>query len=674
MASLTELIAAAQKGDGEAYGRIVERFQDMAYYTAYRYLGEQQPAQDAAQDAFIEAYRCLPSLESPLALTAWFRRIIFKQCDRQARSRQPLHLDDDTWLALATDRPGPDQMLEQMQQRQAVRTAVQNLPEIYQQVTQRFYLHGRSMADIALDLDLPLSTIKKRLYTARQLLKERVKPMSAPTYHPSQDDTFSNRIRFFIALKHNDLTQAGQLVRRNPALLTVETEWGVASDGWYWPLGSTALHWAAGTGNLPLTTLLVEAGADVNNLDRSGNTPLKRAVHMGQLETARWLLANGADANVAASNGQTALHAAVIRNWPEMVDLLLAQGAATAVSDSNGRTPLDWAVAKNLPALARKLSDSADLTWPDPPTPAATTTIWETGIKLLDLLAPLRWGGRNGLFSPLSGVGVDVMLGELIHCLATHYDGVTVQLGLGHGDFTAESRALQWRNLGVADHVELFFGDEKDSPARRRHLVQQGVKRALELAQAQPVLLLVYTHLALSDGVMALLDETNEVSNITTLFAGIESVGAEPPALADLDAAFTFDRQRAIQALWPAVDPIRSYAARFENDAHKELANQAARLCKRYLDLQPIYQNQGLAGFDMPLYGDAERQAVIRARLLHHFLSQPLVVAESWSAVPGQYVPLAETMRTTQAILAGAMDDAPEEEWTRLGHWSPKWT
>jgi DNA-directed RNA polymerase specialized sigma24 family protein len=95
MASLTELIAAAQHGDGEAYGRIVERFQDMAYYTAYRYLGEQQPAQDAAQDAFIEAYRCLPALESPLAFTAWFRRIIFKQCDRQARSRQPLHLDDD---------------------------------------------------------------------------------------------------------------------------------------------------------------------------------------------------------------------------------------------------------------------------------------------------------------------------------------------------------------------------------------------------------------------------------------------------------------------------------------------------------------------------------------------------------------------------------------------------
>lgn len=673
MASLAELIVAAQKGDGKAYGRIVERFQDMAYYTAYGYLGEQQPAQDAAQDAFIEAYRCLPSLDSPSAFTTWFRRIIIKQCDRQARSRQPLHLDDDTWLALAVDEPGPDRMLEQMQQRHAIRTAVQNLPDIYQQVTQRFYLQGRSLADIALDLDLPISTIKKRLHTARQLLKEKMRPMSAVTYHPSQDTTFSDRVRFFIALKNNDLVQARQLARRDPALLTAETEWGVASDGWYWPLGATALHWATGTGNLPLTTLLVEAGADVNSPDRSGNTPLKRAVHMGQLETARWLLAHGADANVAASNGLTALHAAVIRNWPEMVDLLLAQGADTAVSDSNGRTPRDWAAAKNLPPLARKLNDGHDLTWPGPLTLTGTTTIWETGIKILDLLAPLRWGGRNGLFSPLSGVGVNVILGELIHCLATHYGGVTVELGLSQGDFTAASRALQWRNLGVADHLELFFGDKNDSPGRRRHLVQQGVKRALESARTQPVLLLVSSHLALTDGVMALLDETNEVSNLTTLFAGKESIGAEPPALANLDAAFTFDHQRAQQALWPAVDPTRSYAARFENDDHKELATQAARLCKRYLDLQPIYQNQGLAGFDMPLYGDGERQAVIRARLLHHFLSQPLVVAESWSAVPGQYVPLAETMRTTQAVLAGALDDLPAEDLTHPGQWSPKW-
>ncbi len=97
MELLEKLVIAAQNGDGEAYGRIVERFQDMAYYTAFSYLGEQQPAQDAVQDAFIEAYRCLSTLIEPRAFPAWFRRIVFKQCDRQTRRRQPLHY---IWMML----------------------------------------------------------------------------------------------------------------------------------------------------------------------------------------------------------------------------------------------------------------------------------------------------------------------------------------------------------------------------------------------------------------------------------------------------------------------------------------------------------------------------------------------------------------------------------------------
>lgn len=672
--SLLKLVVAAQAGDAGAYGRIVERFQDMAYYTALRYLGDHQQAQDAAQDAFIDAYCCLPSLVEPVAFPAWFRRIVLKHCDRQARSRQPLHLADEIWFNLATEGPGPDQMLEQWQLQQAVQAAIAGLPEIYRVVTQHFYLRGRSTNEVALHLDLPISTIKKRLYTARQLLKERIKPMTTTTYHPSQDDTFADRIRFFVALRQNDLKQVRQLVRRTPVLLATVTTWDASAGGWHWPLGATALHWAAGTGNVPLTALLVEEGGDVNVPDRSGTTPLKRAVHMGRLETARWLLEHGANPNLAADNGQTPLHAAVIRNLPEMVDLLLAQQADRAVADSQGRSPRDWAVVKGLPALARKLGGDGGAPQLETTRPTPATTIWETGIKIVDLLAPLKWGGRNGLLTPLSGIGADVMLAELIQCMAVRYGGTTVQLGLEHGDFTAESRLLQWCHYGVDSYVELFFGDVKDSDVRRRHLAQQALQRALDLAGKQPVLLLVYTHLALSEGVMAILDEANEVSNVTTLFAGIESIGAEPPALSNLDAAFTFDRLRAQQGLWPAVDPVRSYARHFEDAAHQTAAEAAVRLCKRYLDLHPIYANQGMAGFDLVLYGEAERQAVIRARRLHRFLSQPLVVAEIWSATPGQYVPLADTLQTARAILDGEMDDVPEEELAFIGPWSPKWT
>jgi RNA polymerase sigma factor (sigma-70 family) len=674
MMSLAQLVIAAQAGDAEAYGRLVERFQDMAYYTALRYLGDHPQAQDAAQDAFIDAYRCLPTLAEPIAFPAWFRRIVLKHSDRQARARQPLHLAEEIWHNLAADGPGPDQMLEQLQWQQAVHAAVRSLPEIYREVTQLFYLHGRSTNDVALRLDLPISTIKKRLYTARQLLKERIKPMTTTTYHPSQDDTFSTRVRFFIALKQNDLKQVRLLARRAPELLATETEWGVAAEGWHWPLGATALHWAASSGNVPLAALLVEEGGDVNIRDRGGATPLKRAVHMGQMETARWLLEHGADPNLAAGNGQTPLHAAVIRHEPEMVDLLLAQGADTAAADNQGRTAQDWAVVKGLPALARKLGGSGEEAPPQAVQPAPATTIWETGVKIVDLLAPLKWGGRNGLFTPLSGIGADVMLGELIYCMAVRYGGTTVQLGLEHGDFTLESRLLQWRNYGVDAYVELFFGNAKDSDVRRRHLVEQGIERALVLAGNQPVLLLVYTDLALAKGVMPILDQVNETPNVTTLFAGIESIGAEPAVLSHLDAAFTFDRLRAQQGLWPAVDPVRSYTNHFEDAAHQAVAEAALRLCKRYLDLHPIYQNQGMAGFDLALYGEAERQAVIRARRLHRFLSQPLVVAESWSATPGQYVPLAETLRATRAILEGEMDNVPEEELAFIGPWSPRWT
>ena len=94
MSSTEQWIQLAQEGDGEAYGRIVVDFQDMAYGVAYGILGERHCAYDAAQDAFIEAFSCLPKLNEPRAFPAWFRRIVVKQCDRQMRKRQPDLLDE----------------------------------------------------------------------------------------------------------------------------------------------------------------------------------------------------------------------------------------------------------------------------------------------------------------------------------------------------------------------------------------------------------------------------------------------------------------------------------------------------------------------------------------------------------------------------------------------------
>lgn len=118
---------------------------------------------------------------------------------------------------------------------------------------------------------------------------------------------------------------------------------------------------------------------------------------------------------------------AVIRNRPEVVQLLLDLGGDPTSEDSYGRTPVEWAQLKGFTAVAEMLgaekSDSIPAAQPSP-----TRHIWETGIKIIDLSAPLKWGGRNGIFTPLSGIGIDVMVGELIQRMATYQQGKTVQL------------------------------------------------------------------------------------------------------------------------------------------------------------------------------------------------------------------------------------------------------
>jgi RNA polymerase sigma-70 factor (ECF subfamily) len=686
---MVALVRRAQAGDAQAFGRLVERFQDMAYYTAYRTLGDRQQAEDAAQEAFLDAYRYLPALRDPIAFPAWLRRIVFKHCDRQFRGqRATLFSIDDEEREFSADSLSPDAMLERLQHEQAIRTAVEQLPPTSRQAITLFYLQGHSYQETAARLDVPLTTLKKRLHAARRLLKERIRPMrpttqtTYTTYRPSEDETFANRVKFYIALRNNDLLQVRQLARRSPELLSARTEWGIGSEGYYWPLGATPLHWAAGAGNRPLAEVLLELGADINALDVNGNTPLKRATHMNQAEMVSWLLEQDADPNVAASNGQTPLHVAIIRaevkrfDKPryDLAEALLVHGADPTVRDSQGRTAGEWAAVKGLTTLAQRLG-SEETVGPaifpaSQPEPGA---MWQTGIKIIDLLAPLKWGGRNGIFTPLSGIGINVLVGELIHRIAFLYGGRAVHIARERGGFNEEGRRLQWRNSGVEEYVENFFAREGDSAARCRHVAEQGVRRALELAAAQPVLFIAYTDLALSEGVMELLSDLHARPDVTILFDGIESIGAEPPALASLDAALTFYDLRAHEGLWPAIDPLRSYSSAYSSETHASVATAARRLFARYHDLNFIYQRQGMAGFDMALYGEAERQAVIRARRLHRFLSQPLYVAEPWSATPAEYVPLAETLKTSQAILAGEMDDVAEEALLNIGSWSPRW-
>ena len=188
MTDFTSLIAEAQAGDLHAYGQVVQRFQDMAYGYAYSIIGDFHLAQDAAQEAFIEAHRCLPSLRDPAAFPGWFRRIVHKHCDRLTRGKRistvPLGAAD----GIADSTPEPAQAAEAHEMTDNVLEAIGSLPANERTVTTLFYINGYSQADIAAFLEVPDGTVKSRLHASRKRLKERMMDMVEQTLHQTAPD------------------------------------------------------------------------------------------------------------------------------------------------------------------------------------------------------------------------------------------------------------------------------------------------------------------------------------------------------------------------------------------------------------------------------------------------------------------------------------------------------
>jgi RNA polymerase sigma factor (sigma-70 family) len=177
MEPLISLVQRAQAGDVEAFTSMVERFQDMAYGYAYAFLNDFPLAQDVAQEAFIEAYLYLPDLRQPAAFPAWFKRILFKHCDRLTRGKaiqaQPL----ENAAELASSLPGPGQVAEQHELAQQIRAAILGLPLDQRIATTLYYINGYSQQEIASFLEVPAKTVKSRLHSSRLKLKERMMEM-----------------------------------------------------------------------------------------------------------------------------------------------------------------------------------------------------------------------------------------------------------------------------------------------------------------------------------------------------------------------------------------------------------------------------------------------------------------------------------------------------------------
>jgi RNA polymerase sigma factor (sigma-70 family) len=183
--SITEPIAAlvqqARQGDQAAFAKLVHRFQAMAYAYAYSILGDWFLAEDAAQGAFVEAYRKLGDLREPAAFPGWFRRIVFKHCDRITRGRRFTTVPLDALGELVSQGAGPQEIVERRERDRLVQQAIQSLPEAQRIATTLYYIGGYAQREVAAFLDVPLSTVKNRLYAARKRLKERMIEMVETT-------------------------------------------------------------------------------------------------------------------------------------------------------------------------------------------------------------------------------------------------------------------------------------------------------------------------------------------------------------------------------------------------------------------------------------------------------------------------------------------------------------
>jgi RNA polymerase sigma factor (sigma-70 family) len=195
MAQLVELVETAKAGSLDAYEELVRRFQDMAVGYAYAVTGDFHLGEDAAQEAFVQAYRDIGTLREPAAFPSWFRQLVYKQCDRITRRRGlpsvPLEAD------LASSEPGPDTMLEAREAASRVRASLCGLPDAERQATTMFYIGGYSQQEIGTFLGVSVHTVKNRLRAARATMRQEMVGMvkrNLSKRRPSKDESFAERV------------------------------------------------------------------------------------------------------------------------------------------------------------------------------------------------------------------------------------------------------------------------------------------------------------------------------------------------------------------------------------------------------------------------------------------------------------------------------------------------
>jgi F-type H+-transporting ATPase subunit beta len=319
-----------------------------------------------------------------------------------------------------------------------------------------------------------------------------------------------------------------------------------------------------------------------------------------------------------------------------------------------------------------------------------TTEMFETGIKVIDLLAPYAKGGKVGLFGG-AGVGKTVLIQELIHNLAKEHGGLSAFCGVGERSREGNDLWLEMKESGVIDKTMLVFGQMNEPPGARMRVALSGLTMAEYFReQGQDVLLFVdniFRFVQAGSEVSALLGRMpsqvgyqptlesemgqlqeritstrqGSVTSVQAIYVPADDLTDPAPAsvFAHLNATTVLSRAISEKGIYPAVDPLDSTSTILKPDIlgaeHYEVANEVKQTLQRYKELQDII---AILGIDE--LSDEDKLIVSRARRVERFLSQPFHVAEQFTGTPGAYVPIAETIRGFKEIIEGKHDELPE--------------
>ena len=327
-----------------------------------------------------------------------------------------------------------------------------------------------------------------------------------------------------------------------------------------------------------------------------------------------------------------------------------------------------------------------------------STQILETGIKVVDLIAPYSRGGKIGLFGG-AGVGKTVLIMELIHNIATQHGGYSVFSGVGERTREGNDLWSEMKESGVIDKTALVYGQMNEPPGARMRVALTGLTMAeyFRDVQNQDVLLFIdniFRFIQAGSEVSALLGrmpsavgyqptlgtdvgalqeritstKKGSITSVQAVYVPADALTDPAPAatFAHLDATTVLSRQIAELGIYPAVDPLDSTSRILDphviGEDHYEVARGVQAILQKYNELQDI-----IAILGMEELSDEDKLTVARARKIQRFLSQPFFVAEQFTGTPGKYVPLKETIRGFKEILAGKYDDLPESAFYMVG-------